>query len=152
MPFIVLSAALGLLAAVLLIAGLLTEAPALSRIWVAAVWFGIVGMAETAIMGMFYKIATFLIWLRSYAPLAGRYNVPRLEELYRRRLALIGFGIWFAGLIVSAGALLIDNRTLTIVAGLIIAAGIGCFMVNVVKIARHWRVPELQPRVRMNAR
>jgi hypothetical protein len=55
-------------------------------------------------------------------------------------------------LIVSAGALLIDNRTLTIVAGLIIAAGIGCFMVNVVKIARHWRVPELQPRVRMNAR
>ena len=152
MPFIVLSAALGLLAAVLLIAGLLTEAPALSRIWVAAVWFGIVGMAETAIMGMFYKIATFLIWLRSYAPLAGRYNVPRLEELYRRRLALIGFGIWFAGLIVSAGSLLIDNRTLTIVAGLIIAAGIGCFMVNVVKIARHWRVPELQPRVRMNAR
>ena len=152
MPFIILAAAMGLLAVGLVIVGIVTEAPALSRIWVAAAWFAIAGMAETAIMGMFYKIATFLIWLRSYAPLAGRYKVPRLEELYRRRLALIGFAVWFAGLIVSAGALLLDSRTIIFLSGGTIAIGIGCFLANVVRIARHWRVSELEPRVRTSAR
>jgi hypothetical protein len=152
MPFMVLAAAMGLLAMGLVIVGLATDAPALSLIWIAAVWFGIAGMVETAMMGMFYKIATFLIWLRSYAPLAGRYKVPRLEDLYRRRLALIGFAVWLAGLIVSAGALLLDSRTLAVVSGMTIAVGIGCFLINVVRIARHWRTPELQPRVRTNAR
>lgn len=152
MPFMILAAAMGLLAVALVIVGLVTDAPALSRIWVAAAWFGIAGMVETAMMGMFYKIATFLIWLRSYAPLAGRYKVPRLEELYRRRLALIGFAVWLAGLFVSAGALLLDSRVLAIASGMTIAVGIGCFLINVVRIARHWRVPELEPRVRANAR
>jgi hypothetical protein len=152
MPFMVLAAALGLLAVALVIVGIVTDSPALSRIWVAAAWFGIAGMAETAIMGMFYKIATFLIWLRSYAPLAGRYKVPRLEELYRRRLALTGFAVWLAALIVSAGALIANSRTLAIVAGLTIAVGLGCFLINVAGIARHWRAPELQPRVSPNAR
>jgi uncharacterized membrane protein YiaA len=152
MPFMVLAAAMGLLAMGLVIVGLATDAPALSLIWIAAVWFGIAGMVETAMMGMFYKIATFLIWLRSYAPLAGRYKVPRLEDLYRRRLALIGFAVWLAGLIVSAGALLLDSRTLAVVSGMTIAVGIGCFLLNVARIARHWRTPELQPRVRTNAR
>jgi hypothetical protein len=93
-----------------------------------------------------------LIWLRTYAPLAGRYKVPRLEELYRRRLALIGFGVWLAGQTVAAGALILDSRAIAMLAGLTLAIGLGCFLFNVAGIARHWRAPVLQPRVPTHAR
>lgn len=138
-PFLVTASAMGLLTATLVIVGISLHSPMASRLWVAAGWFGIAGMAESAIQGMFYKIATFLVWLRRYAPVAGRQKVPRLEDLYSRRLALLGFAFWLAGLALSSGALLFDTRVVAILSGVTIAAGIGCFLKNVGSIAAHWR-------------
>jgi hypothetical protein len=142
--FLVTASAMGLLTATLVIVGISLHSPFASRLWVAAGWFGIAGMAETAIQGMFYKIATFLVWLRRYAPLAGRQKVPRLEDLYSRRLALTGFAFWLAGLVLSSGALLLDSRLVAILSGVTIAAGIGCFLRNVGSIAAHWRLRGVQ--------
>ncbi|HET9016877.1 MAG TPA: hypothetical protein VFN57_14850, partial [Thermomicrobiaceae bacterium] len=100
-PFVLLAGVMGVASAALLVAGLARGASPGDRLWVAVVWIALAGFAETAIQGFFYKIATFLVWLHRYAPLAGRERVPRLEELYRRRLALVGWAGWLAGLLLS---------------------------------------------------
>ncbi|MCC6314530.1 MAG: hypothetical protein IT337_11025, partial [Thermomicrobiales bacterium] len=96
-PFVMTAAAAGVIAAALLVVGFARELGPNSPLWIAAGWLAIAGFAETAIQGFFYKISTFLVWLQRYAPLAGRQRVPQLEDLYWRRLAFVGWGIWTAG-------------------------------------------------------
>ncbi len=138
-PFALTAIASGCIAAVLLTAGVMLREPLGSRLWVAVGWLAISGVALTAIQGFFYKIATFLVWLHSYAPIAGRSRVPRLEELYDRRLAKTGWALWVLSLAGALAAILIANRTLASLAGTAALAGLGCFLVNVARIAAHVR-------------
>ena len=138
-PFALSAAGLAAASALLLLLGQLRSAPLESGIWIAAGWLAIAGMAETAIQGFFYKIATFLVWLQRYAPLAGRGRVPRLEELYSPRLALAGWGWWLAGLLGATAAIAIDSLPLAQVAGAAQTIGLGCFLWNVLLIGGHWR-------------
>src|SRR5699024_9727964 len=80
---------------------------------------------------------TFLVWLKRYAPVAGRQPVPKLEELYDKWLALVGFWFWFAGLVLGWVVTLADLPTLPLV-GLVLIAGATCFVITVISIARHW--------------
>lgn len=139
MPFALAAAGFGLAAGLLLAAGLALDAPGWSRLWVAAGWLAIGGLAETAIQGFFYKIATFLVWLNRYAPQAGRRRMPRLEDLYLHRLALAGCALWTTGILVSAFGLAADSGPSMRLAGAIASAGLVCFLVNVVRIGGHWR-------------
>ncbi len=136
-PFALTAAACGVLGAALLAAGLFADRPVSSSIWIATGWLAISGVALTAIQGFFYKITTFLVWLHSYAPLAGRGRVPRLEDLYDRRIARTGWGFWLIGLAASIAAILISNRSLATVAGIAALVGLGCFLVNVGRIGAH---------------
>jgi hypothetical protein len=103
-PFALTAACCGLLAAGLVGLGVATGRSAGNPIWVAAGWLAIAGWAETAIQGFLYKIGTFLTWLQCYAPLAGKQPVPRLEDLYDRRTALIGWYAWTCGVALGAAA------------------------------------------------
>lgn len=141
MPFALAAGVAGLAATALLVAGLVQGLPPGSPLWIIAGWLAIAGFAETAIQGFFYKIASFLVWLQRYAPLAGRQRVPKLEELYGRRLALAGWAFWTTGVAMEVIAIVIESGALAQAAGLLLAAGLGCFLANVVRIAGHWRTP-----------
>lgn len=136
-PFALVAATSALLAAGLLVAGLFRGTMPGDPLWVAVVWLGLLGTAGTAIQGFFYKIATFLVWLKRYAPVAGRETVPKLEQLYNRRLAMAGWGLWVTAIVLGAVAILAERDALAIV-GAILLAGVACFTINVVMIARHW--------------
>ena len=140
-PFALTAAVAGLVAAVLLVVGLGRGLAPGASLWMVVGWLAIAGLAETAIQGFFYKIATFLVWLQRYAPLAGRQRVPKLEELYDRRLALAGWAGWTAGVGLEALAIAMGNFSLSHVAGVFVAVGLGCFLANVIRIANHWRTP-----------
>jgi hypothetical protein len=140
-PFALTAAVAGVAATALLVIGFWRGPGPSAPIWIAAGWLAIAGFAETAIQGFFYKIATFLVWLKRYAPLAGRQRVPKLEELYGRRLALAGWALWTAGVLLEAVAVGTGNEGLSRVAGLFVAVGLLCFLANVVRIALHWRAP-----------
>jgi hypothetical protein len=136
-PFALLAAGFALAASGLLVFGLVTGSAPSDPIWVAVVWLALFGVAGTGIQGFFYKIATFLVWLKRYAPLAGSRPVPQLDQLYDRRLALCGWAVWSAGVVAATIAILDDLDGLGAIA-LLLLAGAGCFLINVVTIARHW--------------
>jgi hypothetical protein len=58
-----------------------------------------------------YKITPFLTWLHRYADLVGLEQVPSLNDLYNRRLALAGYGFWNAGVLVQPRLLPPFRRT-----------------------------------------
>lgn len=148
MPFALLAGLFAITATVLMAYAFLNGSGPNEPIWVAAIFLMLFGMAETAIQGLFYKIATFLVWLKRYAPVAGTQPVPKLEEMYNLRLALIGGGFWAIAIAGTAISLLIKLNTLPVF-GIAMLLGAGCFVLNVVSIARHWksRVTGMQPGV-----
>jgi len=137
LPFMVSAVAFVLLAAAMLLVGLVRHTMPGDPWWVATTWIAIFGVAGTAIQGFFLKIASFLVWLKRYSPVAGKQPVPKLEQLSNRNIALAGLGFWLVGTIALVVALLADLPVRP-VAPLLIAAG-GCFVANVVRIASHWR-------------
>lgn len=136
-PFAVLAGVMAIAATSLMLIGLLRGDAPTSPLWIAVGWLAIPGVAGTAIQGFFYKIATFLVWLKRYAPVAGRQSVPKLEELYSRRVAVTGWALWTLGILAGAVLILLDTGVLRLVAVPLIAAA-GCFVSNVIAIARHW--------------
>jgi hypothetical protein len=138
-PFALTAATAGVVATIMTCLGLALALPAGHRLWLIIGWLAIGGLAETAIQGFFYKIATFLVWLHRYAPLAGRGRVPRLEDLYARRLAFAGWLCWTLGLLLAALAVAFDARVVSQLSGLAMSAGLACFLINVARIAGHWR-------------
>lgn len=138
-PFVLISALLGCAAAALLVAGFALGIGPGRSLWVATGWLVIAGLAETAIQGLFYKIATFLVWLHRYAPQAGRKRVPRLEDLYQRRLAVVGWAYWTVGLALSVVAIAAGSPLISLLAGLGLSTGLACFLVNVIRIGGHWK-------------
>ncbi|HVL24839.1 MAG TPA: hypothetical protein VM450_12195 [Thermomicrobiales bacterium] len=136
-PFAMLAGALAVVAATLLTIGLLRHSLPTDPLWIAVGWLAILGVAGSAIQGFFYKIATFLVWLKQYAPVAGTRPVPKLEELYNRRLAMAGWALWTTAIVAGAVLILLDVAALRLVA-LPLIGGAGCFLVNVIAIARHW--------------
>jgi hypothetical protein len=146
-PFALSAAIFAFSSVTLIIIGLIRREEMSSPVWVAAGWLAIAGMAETAIQGFFYKISTFLVWLRRYAPVAGRQRVPRLEQLYHRRLAVTGWVLWLLAVIVNAVAILLDLDSVARLGGVLVTAALACFLVNVGSIASHWRKEVPAPRV-----
>lgn len=136
-PFAVAAVALMIASSLSLLVGLALGATPSGPLWMATGWLAIFGVAATAIQGFFYKISTFLVWLKRYAPLAGRQPVPKLEEMYSKRIALAGFWTWLAA-IAGGWLVLMLNLPLLPLVGLALIAGASCFVFNVVNIARHW--------------
>jgi hypothetical protein len=102
-------------------------------------WLAIAGLAETAIQGFFYKITTFLVWLHRYAPQARRKRVPRLEDMYQRRLAVAGWVCWTGGLALSTAAIASGSQLISLLAGLGLSPRLAYFPVNVIRIGGHWK-------------
>ena len=144
MPFAIVAIAYMLIGAVALVTLTFEALPLSNPLTVTTVWLMLAGCFLTAIQGFFYKISTFLIWLHTYAPLAGKVSVPKLDNLYNRRLAFAGLAAWTTGVITVAAMLL---EWLPVWWGWSMGLWIGgaLFIVNVSRIARHWRGPVSTP-------
>lgn len=144
MPFAITALIVLLTCAISLVVVTFEATPMANRLTVTTVWLALVGCFLVAIQGFFYKISTFLIWLHTYAPLAGKVPVPQLDAMYDRRLAFVGLVAWMAGVIAVAMMLL---GWLPVWWGWSIGllAGGAIFAVNVGRIARHWRGPVPTP-------
>jgi hypothetical protein len=140
-PFALTAACFGVLAIGLVFFGLLTGRSGTDPIWVAAGWLAIAGWAETPIQGFLYKIGTFLTWLHRYAPVAGRQPVPRLEDLYERRTAVIGWAAWSTGVVLGAVAALSHVDLLSKIAAASLSLGVVLFLSNAIRVGAHWRGP-----------
>jgi hypothetical protein len=100
-----------------------------------AAWLLLAGWLGTAVQGFFYKIASFLVWLRVYAPVAGIKPVPRLEELYGRHAALAALALWVAGVVAVALTLSWRQPEWTRLAALLVSAGGLIWLANVLRVA-----------------
>jgi len=135
MPFTLAALAFGLVAALLLVVAVALARPFGDWLWVVAAWLALPGWAGTMIQGHMYKIATFLVWLHRYAPLAGKARLPRLDDLYSRHLALAGAALWVVGVAGAAPALAL--RTMPVLVGVapLLTLGVLAFLSNLVLIA-----------------
>lgn len=122
----------GMVAAGLALAGVLPATPAF---WTALGWLLLLGWAGQIIVGQMYKITPFLTWLHRYAGLVGLEPVPGLDDLYDRRLALAGYGLWNAGVVLGAAAILAGWPAVMTAAAPLLSLSIGCFLLNMVRIA-----------------
>jgi hypothetical protein len=145
-PFALTAATFGLLASGLVFVGFATGRPLGDPVWVAAGWWAIAGFAETAIQGFLYKIGPFLTWLRRYAPVAGQRPVPRLEDLYERRIALAGWACWTTGTFLGGLAALTRGEGIATAAAIGLSAGAGLFLVNAARVGAHWRLRNSPPK------
>lgn len=140
MPFAVASLVGMLVAVVSLLIVSLEPTPLSHPLTITAVWIALVGCFLIAIQGFFHKISTFLIWLHTYAPFAGKQPVPQLDSMYDRRLAYAGLTAWLFGTLTIAAALM-DWLPLWWGWSIGIWLGTGLFVINVVRIGRHWFAP-----------
>ncbi len=143
-PYAATGAGFGLLAIGLVVFGLISGRSGGDSIWVAAGWLAIAGWAETPIQGFLYKIGTFLTWLHRYAPLAGRQPVPRLEDLYDRRIAVAGWATWSSGVLLAAIAGLAQVELLSHLAAAGLSLGAILFLSNAVRVGAHWRAASVR--------
>lgn len=137
-PFVVASMGAGLLAVLLLVWGLANGRPATDPIWLAVGWLAIAGWAQTAIQGFLYKIGPFLTWMHRYGPRAGVRQVPMLEQLYSRRLALAGGAAWVGGVALAALVPFTAHEWLPVAAALALGLGGGALLLNAGRVATHW--------------
>jgi len=122
----------GMVAAGLALAGVLPATPAF---WTAMGWLLLLGWAGQIIVGQMYKITPFLTWLHRYSGLVGLEPVPGLDDLYDRRLALAGYGLWNAGVLLGAAAILAGWPAAMTAGAPLLSLSIGCFLLNMVRIA-----------------
>lgn len=153
MPFAIVAWGVMVIASVLLVSLTFEANPMATNVTSTTAWMVFTGAFLVAIQGFFYKISTFLIWLRTYAPLAGKVAVPQLDRMYDRRLAFAGLVVWMSS-VLSVSAMLLG--WLSEWWGWSIGLWIGgvLFAVNVGRIARHWRGPVISddapPRPRLS--
>lgn len=140
MPFAITALVVLLVGAASLVVLTFEPVPMSNRLTITTVWLILAGCFLVAIQGFFYKISTFLIWLHTYAPLAGKVAVPQLDAMYDRKLAFVGLGTWMASVIAIAMMLLGWLPTWWGWSIGLLAGG-AIFALNVGRIARHWRGP-----------
>jgi hypothetical protein len=128
----------GLLAAGLLVLGFAGQRGPTDPVWVASGWLAIAGWAQTAIQGFLYKIGPFLTWMHRYGPLVGTRPVPMLEQLYSRRLALVGFVTWTMGVLLGAAVPFTTAEWLPLVAAISLSTGAATTLANAARVGWHW--------------
>lgn len=140
MPFAIAAIACMVIAAISLVIVTFERQPLTNPLTITSVWIALTGCFIVAIQGFFYKISTFLIWLHTYAPLAGKVAVPQLDTMYDRKLAYAGLSMWLAG-VACIAAMLMNWLPVWRGWSLPLILGGVMFVINVARIARHWRIP-----------
>jgi len=71
-------------------------------------------------------------------------SVPRLEDLYSRRVGLLGWAAWSGGVLLAALAALSQLDLLSHVAAAGLSVGVILFLSNAVRVGTHWRARSVE--------
>lgn len=106
-------------------------------------------------LSMLYKIVPFLTWLECYGPVMGRVQTPRVQDLVVESRDRVFFTLYYAGMLLGTGALLVGApilfrvatamtllATMAIVAELVVAR-------RLVNVGATLRLPEGASRPRL---
>lgn len=116
--------------------GLLGLIPGSERLWKALGYLAFLGWITLIIMGQLYKINTFLIWLSKYASKVGKEPVPRLEELYSRRLGMASYYAYNGGVLGAAAGIYFGQPALLTAALSLASLAAMAFLYNMLNIFR----------------
>jgi hypothetical protein len=95
------------------------------------------GWVSLTIVGMMLKIVPFLVWLRAYAPYAGRAAVPTLAQLGWPRAEALSYVALTAGVSGLAAAAGTGSVTGIRLAGAAVCVGAASFAVTLGRVLTH---------------
>lgn len=101
-----------------------------------------VGALSFMILGMLCKIVPFLVWMKTYGPLAGRRKVPLATALGSRTLENCWMALHAAALLTLIVAILVGSPGLLAIGSAMLAVAILVFITNVVRVLCHLGEPE----------
>jgi len=131
--FLAVSAALG--PALMLQGGV--QSPRLAIVYVLV---GLLGGIVLYVVGHFYKIVPFLAWIARFRDRVGRERVPVVADLYSARVAHVQLALMAAAVAGMAAGVATGSTPLVRLSGIMFAAGVGLFVVQVAGIGRGgWR-------------
>ncbi len=95
------------------------------------------GFITLLILGQTYKNLSFIVWLKKYQGISGKFKTPLPKDLYSEKLASLQLYIFIIGLIIVFSGILISN-SLYIKTGSIFLIGTATvYNINVFKIVLH---------------
>ncbi len=101
------------------------------------------GGLSLCVLGMLCKILPFLVWMKAYGPRVGREPVPVATALASRKLEYSWLVAHVGGIALLAGGLLAEAVTATLLGGVVLVAGVACYLASAARVAAHlWRDPE----------
>ncbi len=106
-------------------------------------FFMIFGVINMIILGQTYKTIPFIIWLDTYKPFVGKYQIPLPKQVYNEKLALWQFRIYVLYLILFATGLLMQCDLLLKIALILLALTAFIYNFNLIKMYSH--KPILKP-------
>ena len=135
MPFSLAATAWFLLAVLVGSLAMVGLVPASVDLWKAVTYLLLLGWIGQMILGMMYKITTFLLWLNKYAARIGKQPVPRLDDLYSREIGMIGYGLWNAAVLTGGLVIGFGFAPLMLAAALYLTGSVILFLINMGFIA-----------------
>ncbi len=105
----------------------------------------LLGIVGFAILGMLYKIAPFLVWLRVYGDAVGRRKVPSLSDMYSSGLQAAGYWTYLPAILVTSVGAALPSGTLVRAGCSLLAVSLAVFTWNLGRVLSHWFWPSLLP-------
>lgn len=103
----------------------------------------IVGALSFMILGMLCKIVPFLVWMKTYGPRAGRQKVPLATALGSHGLEIAWLAVHGTAVVLLIVAVLAGSAKLVACGSALLAAGVGFFLTNIVRVLRHLGCPAM---------
>ena len=102
----------------------------------------VVGALSFMILGMLCKIVPFLVWMKTYGPLAGRRKVPLATALGSRTLENGWLAVHAVALLALIVAILAGSPQLLATGSAMLAVAVLVFLTNIIRVLRHLGRPE----------
>lgn len=96
----------------------------------------LIGAVSLFVAGHYYKIVPFLVWYHRFGPLVGLRTVPKVHELYSRRVASVNAGLLVAGWIGLVVGTACSVELVIRASALVFASGAALEAVTIGAIAR----------------
>lgn len=106
-------------------------------------FLGLIGVVSFAVIGMLYKIIPFLVWFGVYSPHVGRAKLPALADLYSRRLQVVGYWSFLAGLAVTSAGIVLSSEIIVRLGSALLLASVATLIANVGKMLFHFARPQI---------
>jgi cbb3-type cytochrome oxidase subunit 1 len=110
-------------------------------------FLALAGVLTLAIVGMLYKIISFLVWYGSYSREIGKSKTPSLTDLYSARMQTISYWIFLLGLVLESIGIMAESERQVRVGAIVLCVSFLLFIINVALMLSHLFSPRIEPLV-----